>query len=212
MKSSEKVQKIYLLMLNLTLEKILLENWITAHGVIGFFPANSVGDDIEIYADDDRNEVITKICMLRQQIQKPENKYNLCLADFIAPKESGIKDYIGAFAVTAGGDIEKKLQEFEHDLDDYNSIMLKALADRFAESFAEHMHKRVRREFWRYAPQENLDNEALIAEKYQGIRPAPGYPACPDHTEKPILFNLLQVVIIQVFNNRKFCYAACIFS
>ena len=174
------------------LDKIIHGNWVQANAVIGFFPANSVGDDIEIYTDENHEHVMTTFRMLRQQTQKANGKANLCLADFIAPKSSGIKDYLGFFAVTTGGNIEHKLHEFEKNYDDYNGIMLKALADRLAEAFAEHMHARVRKEFWRYVPHENLCNEELIAEKYRGIRPAPGYPACPDHTEKPALFSLLQ--------------------
>ncbi len=176
---------------NIMLKKMVQEKWLRANAVIGFFPANSVGDDIEVYADDHRDQVIAKFCMLRQQTQKAENKYNLCLSDFIAPKSSGLYDYLGGFVVTSGIDMEKQLEVFEQSHDDYNSILFKALADRLAEGFAEHMHARVRREFWPYAAQEELSNEELIAEKYQGIRPAPGYPACPDHTEKPALFKLL---------------------
>jgi len=173
------------------LKKIVAEKWLQANAMIGFFPANSVGDDIEVYADDTRKEVIATFRMLRQQTRKIAGKHNLCLADFIAPKSSGVADYLGCFAVTAGLNIDAKLAEFEKDHDDYSSIMLKALADRFAESFAEHMHERVRKEFWGYAKDEHLTNDELIAEKYHGIRPAPGYPACPDHTEKPLLFSLL---------------------
>lgn len=175
------------------LEKMIKEKWIAANAVIGFFPANSVGDDIEIYTDDQRNTLLTKFHMLRQQTRKANAKPNLCLADFIAPKSSGIKDYIGGFAVTAGINLDERVLQFEAQNDEYNSILIKALADRLAESFAEHMHHRVRQEFWGYASAESLSNEELIAEKYLGIRPAPGYPACPDHTEKPILFDLLNV-------------------
>lgn len=173
------------------LKTLLEEKWLRANAIIGFFPANSVGDDIEVYSDESRTEVLTTFCMLRQQTRKPTGKYNMCLADYIAPKSSGIPDYLGAFAVTAGLDIEKKVAEFESNNDDYFAIMLKALADRLAESFAEYMHRRVRKEFWGYATREDYSNEELIAEKYQGIRPAPGYPACPDHTEKAALFSLL---------------------
>lgn len=173
------------------LNKIIQHKWLYANAVIGFFPANSIDDDIIVYADENREQVIAKFCMLRQQTRKPQDKANVCLADFIAPKSTGIPDYIGGFAVTAGIGIENQLKLFEAANDDYNGIMLKALADRLAESFAEHMHERVRKEFWRYAANEELSNEDLIAEKYCGIRPAPGYPACPDHTEKPILFELL---------------------
>ena len=174
------------------LQKIVDEKWLTAKGVIGFFPANSVGDDIEIYTDESRNEVLTTLHHLRQQDQKKGSQPNYCLSDFIAPKDSGVADYIGGFAVTAGHKIEAKIKEFEENHDDYQAIMLKVLADRFAEAFAEHMHERVRKEFWAYEPDESLENEELIKEKYRGIRPAAGYPACPDHTEKGILWELLQ--------------------
>jgi len=130
---------------------------------------------------------------LRQQIQRASGQANYCLADFVAPRQTGIADYLGAFAVSAGFDIERKLAEFAQDMDDEQSIMLKILADRLAEAFAEKMHERVRKEFWGYADSEELDNEALIQEKYRGIRPAPGYPACPDHTEKKLLWQLLEV-------------------
>ncbi len=173
--------------------QVVEEKWIVANGIIGFFPANSMGDDVEIYTDDTRQEIVMTFHMLRQQTQKASNKSNTCLADFIAPKSTGIRDYIGGFAVTAGSEIEKKIKQFEKEQDDYSIIMLKAIADRLAESFAEHMHARVRKEFWRYAANETLLNEELISEKYQGIRPAPGYPACPDHTEKENLFSLLKV-------------------
>ena len=176
------------------LAKIVSEKWIAAHGVIGLFPANSIGhDDIEIYVDNKRKGIKTIIHTLRQQTQKPPGQPNFALADFIAPKETGLKDYIGAFAVAAGFGIEERISQFEKDHDDYSSIMLKALADRLAEAFAEKLHQRVRKEFWGYVPDENIDNDGLIAEKYQGIRPAPGYPACPDHTEKPLLWELLDV-------------------
>ena len=149
------------------------------------------GDDIEIYTDESRSQVAMTWHNLRQQMEKPEDRANLCLADFIAPRESGVADYIGAFAVTAGIGIDARGAEFEKNHDDYNAILLKSLADRLAEAFAELLHARVRREFWGYAADEALDNDALIAEKYRGIRPAPGYPACPDHTEKGPLFKLL---------------------
>lgn len=174
------------------LSKIIAEKWIAARAVIGLFPANSVNDDdIEIYADENRNKVIAVYHNLRQQTKKAQGAYNMCLSDFIAPKQSGIKDYIGAFVVTAGIGIEKWIEKFEKEHDDYSSILLKALADRLAEALAEYMHEQVRKIYWGYASNENLDNEALIKEEYQGIRPAPGYPACPDHTEKVTLFNLL---------------------
>jgi len=175
------------------LKKIVKEKWLTANAVFGLFPANTVNsDDIEIYTDDKRNKVAMTWHNLRQQTKKPADIPNYCLADFIAPKQSGVQDYIGGFAVTTGLGIEKKMKEFEKDNDDYSAILLQALADRLAEAFAEHLHLRVRREFWGYAPDEALSNEDLIAEKYRGIRPAPGYPACPEHSEKGPLFELLQ--------------------
>ena len=174
------------------LGRIVDEGWLRARAVIGLFPANSVhDDDVEIYTDESRRQVRLTLHFLRQQQQKPPGKPNYCLADFIAPKDSGLADYLGAFALTAGIGIEKKLAEFEADHDDYNAILLKALADRLAEAFAEHMHERVRREFWGYAADEQLDNAALIRERYRGIRPAPGYPASPEHTEKAGLWRLL---------------------
>ncbi|MDR3476825.1 MAG: methionine synthase [Gammaproteobacteria bacterium] len=173
------------------LDRIVQDKNIQAKGVIGFFPANSIDDDIEIYTDENRDQVLMTFRMLRQQTRKAQGKPNLCLADFVAPKSSGISDYIGGFAVTAGIGLEDLIAEFEKNNDEYNSILAKALADRLAEAFAEHMHLRVRKEFWGYLPHENLSNEELIAEKYVGIRPAPGYPACPDHTDKPLLFSLL---------------------
>ena len=176
------------------LKRIIDGKWLTANAVFGIFPANSVnhGDDIAIYVDEKRDRVLMTWHNLRQQNVKPTGRPNLCMGDFIAPKESGVKDYIGAFAVTAGVGIDKRVKAFEDKHDDYNAIMLKAIADRLAEAFTELLHKRVRREFWGYAGDEKLDNEALIAEKYRGIRPAPGYPACPDHTEKGPLFDLLR--------------------
>ena len=179
---------------NKLLDKIISEKLLTANGVIGLFPANSVGyDDIEIYSNESRTGVRRVLHTIRQQIQKSQNEPNIALADFIAPKENGVKDYIGMFAVTAGVGIEKIVAQFEKDHDDYNSIMVKAIADRLAEAFAEHLHKLVRIEYWGYAPDENFTNEDLVKEKYVGIRPAPGYPAQPDHTEKPIIFSLLDV-------------------
>jgi 5-methyltetrahydrofolate--homocysteine methyltransferase len=177
------------------LEKIVAEQWLTARAVIGFYPANSIDDDdVVLYRDDTRSEVLTVFHFLRQQMERRRAAPNHCLADFIAPGASGIQDYLGVFAVTAGIGIERKLAEFEADHDDYSSIMLKALADRLAEAFAERMHERVRKEFWGYASAENLSNEELVREEYRGIRPAPGYPACPDHTEKGILWELLDPV------------------
>jgi 5-methyltetrahydrofolate--homocysteine methyltransferase len=174
------------------LKKIVEGRWLTANAVFGLFPAAAVEDDIEIYADESRERRLMTWHNLRQQNVKPTGRPNYCLADFIAPRGAGVKDYIGAFAVTAGIGIEKKLDAFERDHDDYSSIMLKALADRLAEAYTELLHKRVRKEFWAYARDETLDCEALIKEQYRGIRPAPGYPACPDHTEKGPLFEMLQ--------------------
>ncbi len=175
------------------LARIVKEKWITASGVFGLFPAAQVhGDDIEIYADPARSEVLMTWHNLRQQNHKPTGRANQCLADFVAPKESGVADYLGAFAVCTGG-FEERLAAYEAANDDYNAIMLKVLADRLAEAFAEHLHLRVRREFWGYAPDEAISNADMIAEKYRGVRPAPGYPACPDHTEKGALFRLLDV-------------------
>lgn len=174
------------------LKQIIDEKWLQARAVIGFFPANSVGDDIEVYTDDERTEVKTVLHHLRQQMAKPSDRPNSCIADFVAPKASGKKDYVGAFAVTAGIGIDEHVKRFEDDHDDYNSILLKALADRLAEAFAERMHERVRKEFWAYAEDEKLSNNELIKENYHGIRPAPGYPACPDHTEKATLWSLIE--------------------
>ncbi len=176
------------------LRQIIDEKWLTARAVIGFFPTNSINDDdLELYKDDDRSEVIALLHHLRQQRQKAPGQPNYALSDYIAPKETQKADYIGGFAVTTGLGIEKYVKQFEADDDDYNAIMLKALADRLAEALAERMHERVRKEFWGYVSDEAFDNAALVAEKYQGIRPAPGYPACPEHTEKRTLFQLLNV-------------------
>lgn len=173
------------------LEEIVRENLLLARGCYGLWPANAVGDDIEVYADRERRRTVATFHTLRQQMEKPADQFNLALADFVAPKESGRLDYVGAFAVTAGIGIEKLCARFDRDHDDYNSIMAKALADRLAEAFAECLHQRVRAE-WGYGRGEQLTNEDLIRERYRGIRPAPGYPACPDHTEKRELFALLQ--------------------
>jgi 5-methyltetrahydrofolate--homocysteine methyltransferase len=173
------------------LGRLIEEKWLSAHGVITLLPANSVGDDVEVYADEARSHPSATFRFLRQQMVKPADRFNHCLADYVAPKDSAVKDYLGAFAVTAGDGIEERVAEYEAKHDDYSAIMLKALADRLAEAFAELMHLRVRREFWGYAADENLSVEELIDEKYRGIRPAPGYPACPDHTEKGPLFDLL---------------------
>jgi 5-methyltetrahydrofolate--homocysteine methyltransferase len=173
------------------LDEIVAQRLLTARAVLGFFPASQVGDDIELYTGEDRASVLATVHSIRQQMQKQPGRPNLALADFVAPKESGVHDWIGAFAVTAGIGLDAMVARFEAAHDDYNSILAKALADRLAEAFAERLHERVRREFWGYASDEQLDNTALIKEQYQGIRPAPGYPACPDHTEKRILFDLL---------------------
>ncbi|MGI8891983.1 MAG: methionine synthase [Bacteroidia bacterium] len=175
------------------LKKIIAGKWLSAQGVVGFYPANAVDDDIEIYEDESREKVKMTLHNLRQQTKKPPGQANVSLTDFIAPKETGIKDYIGAFAVTAGAGIEKWVKKFEDDHDDYSSIMIKALADRLAEAFTELLHLKVRRELWGYIPCEQLSTEDIIKEKYLGIRPAPGYPACPDHTEKWLHFDLLKV-------------------
>ena len=176
------------------LEKIIKEKWLSARAVVGFYPANATDhDDVLVYADEERGEVAHRLCHLRQQRSKAEGHAQGCLGDFIAPSETGISDYIGGFAVTAGIGIDEHVERFEKDHDDYSSIILKALADRLAEASAEYMHARVRTEFWAYEPDEDLNNRDLIAEKYRGIRPAPGYPACPDHTEKGTLWELLDV-------------------
>jgi len=176
---------------NKLLDKLINEGELKAKGVFGLFPANAVGDDIAVYADESRSTEIARLCMLRQQTVKREGQPNRSLADYIAPVSSGKGDYMGGFAVTAGLGIEDILRRYEKDHDDYNSIMVKALADRLAEAFAEYLHERVRRSEWGYAPDEHLSSEELVLEKYRGIRPAPGYPANPDHTEKPGLFDLL---------------------
>jgi 5-methyltetrahydrofolate--homocysteine methyltransferase len=176
------------------LKQIIAEKWLKVRAVIGLYPANSVGDDVEIYSDENRNEILQTLCFLRQQKGKPPGQAHECLADYIAPKSSGVRDYMGAFAVTAGIGIEEHVARFERGHDDYSSIMLKALADRLAEACAEHFHERVRREHWGYAAGETLTNAQLIREEYHGIRPAPGYPACPDHTEKAKLWQLLDPV------------------
>jgi len=169
------------------LKQIVEEKWLTAKAVFGLWPANSVGDDVEVRVGDKS----TTLHFLRQQVDKPVDRPDFCLADFIAPRESGREDWIGAFAVTAGIGIEPHVARFEAAHDDYNAILLKALADRLAEALAERLHQRVRKEFWGYAGDETLDNEALIAEQYRGIRPAPGYPACPEHSEKQTIFAML---------------------
>jgi 5-methyltetrahydrofolate--homocysteine methyltransferase len=173
------------------LQDIVNSRLITAKGVYGFWPANSAGDDIEVYGGESRSDVLAVFHMLRQQMDKPSGQFNHCLADFIAPKSSGRGDYLGAFAVTAGHGADELARQFEADHDDYNAIMTKALADRLAEAFAEYLHERARRE-WGFGAKEKLSKEDLIRESYRGIRPAAGYPSCPDHTEKRSLFDLLQ--------------------
>ncbi|HEU0149763.1 MAG TPA: vitamin B12 dependent-methionine synthase activation domain-containing protein, partial [Bradyrhizobium sp.] len=173
------------------LERIVKEKWFTARATIGFWPVNAEGDDIVVYADETRAKKVATLHTLRQQLEKREGRFNSALSDFIAPRDSGIPDYIGGFVVTAGIGEDVIADRFKNANDDYSSILVKALADRLAEAFAERMHARVRREFWAYAPDEGLSTEELILEKYQGIRPAPGYPAQPDHTEKKTLFELL---------------------
>jgi len=176
------------------LDKIIDEKWLQAKAVCGFFPANSIDhDDIRVFSDESRSDELLRLCHLRQQRSKPEGQSHDCLADFVAPIDSGVEDYIGAFAVTAGIGIDEHVAQFEAEHDDYSSILLKALADRLAEALAEYLHERVRKEFWGYDDDEDLSNDALITEEYRGTRPAPGYPACPDHTEKGKLWNLLDV-------------------
>ncbi|MGV0645803.1 methionine synthase [Mycolicibacterium sp. XJ879] len=179
------------------LDTVIKEKWLTANGVIGFFPANAVGsgngDDVEVYTDETRTQVLTTLHNLRQQGEHREGIPNRSLGDYVAPKDTGLADYVGAFAVTAGLGSQEKIMEFKAALDDYSAILLESIADRLAEAFAERMHQRVRTEFWGYQPDEQLDNEALIGEKYVGIRPAPGYPACPEHTEKATLWELMDV-------------------
>ncbi len=175
------------------LENIIHKKMLLAKGIFGIYPCNSVGDDVEIYTDDSRNELVTTLHFLRNQELKEGGKPNLCLADFVAPKESGQVDYLGAFVVTAGLGVKEWVQQFEQELDDYQAILIKVLADRLAEAFAERLHHKVRTEFWGYAKEEDLDMQVMLREGYQGIRPAPGYPACPDHSEKELLFNLLGV-------------------
>ena len=175
------------------LKQIVEEKWLTAKGVIGLYPANSVNDDdIELYTDESRGDAMITLHHIRQQTERRGDRPNMCLTDYIAPKDSGVQDYLGAFAVTAGIGIDEHIERFEADHDDYSSIMIKALADRLAEAFAERMHELVRKDYWGYSSDETLDNEAMIKEQYRGIRPAPGYPACPDHTEKALLWNLLK--------------------
>jgi 5-methyltetrahydrofolate--homocysteine methyltransferase len=173
------------------LDRIVSERWFTASAVFGFWPANSDGDDILVYGDETRTKPIAVLHTLRQQLTRREGRANVALADFVAPRVSGLSDHIGAFMVTAGIGEDDVAERFKRANDDYSSIMVKALADRLAEAFAERLHQRVRKEFWAYAPDETLSNKELIGETYRGIRPAPGYPAQPDHSEKATLFALL---------------------
>jgi len=176
------------------LDRAIEEKWLTARAVYGLFPASALpNDSMEVYTDESREKVLAELHFLRQQKQKPPGRPNHSLVDFVAPKETGLEDYVGLFAVTAGIGADEAAQRFEEENDVYNSIMVKALADRLAEAFAELLHRRVRKEFWGYASDENLDPDDLIREEYRGIRPAPGYPACPEHTEKRKLWELLDV-------------------
>ena len=175
------------------LDRLIEEKWVTAKAVYGFFPAASVGDDVELYADEGRTEVHTVLHHLRQQGEHREGVPHKCLADYVAPRETGLADHVGGFAVTAGLGLPEKVEAFKADLDDYSAILVESLADRLAEAFAEYLHEHVRTRAWGYAPEEQLENTELIAERYQGIRPAPGYPACPEHTEKATLWELLDV-------------------
>lgn len=177
---------------NEMLEVILKEKKLTAKGIYGIFPANQVNDD-DIELTDENGKPLQTFLTLRQQSQKTKGAPNIALSDFIAPKDNGKVDYMGAFCVTTGFGVDEWAAEFEKDLDDYNSIMVKALADRFAEAFAEYLHEKIRKEIWGYSADENMSTEAMIAEEYKGIRPAPGYPACPDHLEKPTIWKLLNV-------------------
>ncbi len=178
---------------NAMLDDVINNKKITAKAVFGLFPANSDIDDIRLYTDESRSEQLIKLQQLRQQSKKPAGQFNRCLSDYVAPVGSGIEDYVGAFAVSAGFGADELVKVFDADHDAYNSILLKAVADRLAEASAEYLHEKIRKEYWGYAPDEDLDNDALIRESYQGIRPAPGYPACPEHTEKGLLWELLNV-------------------
>ncbi|MCK5725197.1 MAG: methionine synthase [Thiotrichaceae bacterium] len=178
------------------LKKVLSEKWIEARAVIGFFPTNAVGDDLELYGNEKRDSVLMNLHHIRQQMDRGDRegrRPNFCLSDYIAPKATGVKDWLGAFAVTAGVNAKERVEAYRKELDDYNGILLEAICDRFAEAMAERMHERVRKEFWAYDKDESLSNDEIIKEGYQGIRPAPGYPACPDHTEKGLLWSLLGV-------------------
>jgi 5-methyltetrahydrofolate--homocysteine methyltransferase len=189
-KYGEEAKKLYA-DANALLDRIVEERLLRAHGVFGLWRANAIGDDVEIYGDEKRERILGVSRTLRRQTSRSDGAPNEALADFVAPKDSGATDYIGGFAVTAGEGAAELAASFEEENDDYNAIMVKILADRLAEAFAERLHERVRKEFWGYAPDERFENDDLILEKYRGVRPAPGYPACPDHTEKEILFRLL---------------------
>jgi 5-methyltetrahydrofolate--homocysteine methyltransferase len=178
---------------NALLDDIINSKKLTAKAVFGLFPAQRQQDDLILFKDESRNEQLMKLHQLRQQSKKPAGQFNRCLADYVADEASGIKDYVGAFAVSAGYGCDELVKEFAAQHDDYNSILVKAVADRLAEASAEYLHEKIRKEYWGYAPEESLPNEDLIREKYQGIRPAPGYPACPEHTEKGLLWDLLNV-------------------
>ena len=191
-RQGEEARRLYEDAVNM-LDWIQENNALRANAVFGFFPANSVGDDIEVYSDEEGSEVISKFINLRNQQSRNDKAPNPCLSDFLAPRSSGKIDYLGVFAVTAGLGIEEHLETFARNHDDYSSIMLKAVADRLAEGFTELLHKKIRREYWGYTPEENMGLDDLILEKYQGIRPAHGYPACPDHSEKEAIFKLLDV-------------------
>jgi 5-methyltetrahydrofolate--homocysteine methyltransferase len=174
------------------LKRIVEERWFSPKAVLGFWPANAVGDDIALFTGESRQERLATLHGLRQQLTRHDGKPNVALSDFVAPHDSGKADYIGAFVVTSGAQEKKIAEKFARANDDYGSIMVKALADRLAEAFAEYLHERVRKEFWAYAADETLSEEERLAEKYRGIRPAPGYPAQPDHTEKATIFDLLK--------------------
>jgi 5-methyltetrahydrofolate--homocysteine methyltransferase len=174
------------------LKRIVEERWFNPKAVLGFWPANAMGDDIALFTGESRTEKLATFRTLRQQLARHDGKPNVALADFVAPVESGKADYLGAFVVTSGAEEKKIAEKLARANDDYGSILVKALADRLAEAFAEYLHERVRKEFWAYAPEENLSEDERLAEKYRGIRPAPGYPAQPDHTEKQTIFDLLK--------------------
>jgi 5-methyltetrahydrofolate--homocysteine methyltransferase len=175
------------------LDKIEADGEISASGIVGIFPANSVGDDIEIYTDESRSEILQMSRHLRQQTEKRAPLVNHCLADYIAPKSSGVADYIAAFAVTGGIGEREIVKRYKENHDDYNAILVQAVCDRLAEAFAEYLHQQTRKEYWGFAADEDLSNDDLIREKYQGIRPAPGYAACPEHTEKQVIWDLMDV-------------------